>query len=88
VTTFAEQIGLAFQAIDDVLDATSTSDAIGKSVGSDKEKNKTTFMNFFTPEQAIACAEQYTNSAIEAISAYDNSERLINIAKFLCERDK
>lgn len=88
MTAFASQIGLAFQIVDDVLDVTSTSEHLGKTVGSDKQQNKTTFMKFFTPEQALACAEQYTNSAIAVINNYENSENLISIAKFLCRRDK
>ncbi len=88
MTEFAAQIGLAFQIIDDVLDVTSSAEALGKPIGSDKEQNKTTFMSFFTVEQALAYAEQCTLSAIELVEKYENSDRLIEIAKYLCARDK
>lgn len=88
VTEFAAQIGLAFQIIDDVLDVTSSADTLGKPIGSDAQQNKTTFMSFFTVEEALAYAEQCTSSAIELIKKYENSERLIEISRFLCVRDK
>ena len=88
MTAFATQIGLAFQIIDDVLDATSTPETLGKPIGSDKEQNKTTFLKFFSIEQAMAYAEQCTDSAIAVLERYEGSERLIEIAKFLCDRDK
>lgn len=88
VTEIATQIGLAFQIIDDVLDVTSSTDTLGKPTGSDKEQNKTTFMSFFTVEQAIAYARQCTESAICLLEKYENSERLAKVAEFLCARDK
>ncbi len=88
VTEIATQIGLAFQIIDDVLDVTSSTDTLGKPTGSDKEQNKTTFMSFFTVEQAIAYANQCTESAISLLEKYQNCERLAAIARFLCARDK
>ncbi len=88
MTEFAAQIGLAFQIIDDVLDVTSSTETLGKPIGSDAEQNKTTFMSFFTVEEALAYAEQCTLSAIELIEKHKNSDRLIEIAKYLCARDK
>ncbi len=88
IAEFATQIGLAFQIIDDVLDVTSSAETFGKPIGSDAQQNKTTFMSFFTVEQALQYAEQCTRSAISGIEKYENSDRLIEIAKYLCARDK
>ena len=88
VTDFAEKIGLVFQIIDDVLDVTSTSEELGKSTGSDKEQNKTTFLNFFTPEKAMEYANECTESAIKTLEKYPSSEALIEMAKYLCTRKK
>ena len=44
--------GLAFQVIDDILDATSTPDVLGKSVGGDADHNKNTFLSFSTIPEA------------------------------------
>lgn len=87
MTKFAQQIGLVFQIIDDVLDVTSTEGTLGKPIGSDAEQNKTTFMSFFTPEEALKYADECTNSATDLISQYENSETMIGIAKYLCQRE-
>ena len=88
ITEFATQIGLAFQIIDDVLDITSSPETLGKPTGSDEKQNKTTFMSFFTVEQALAYAGQCTTSAISVLEKYENCERLAEISRFLCARDK
>ena len=84
ITGFAEKIGLAFQIIDDVLDATSTEEMLGKGVMSDGEK--TTFMTYFSPETAYKLAERYTLDAIEDIKDFDGGERLRALATYLLER--
>ena len=88
LTIFARNIGLVFQIIDDILDETSTSEELGKSVGSDKNKNKTTFMKFFDPESAKAYAEKLTADAIDAIEGIEDNEGLIALALCLCDRKK
>lgn len=88
LTAFAQQIGLVFQIVDDILDVTSTIDVLGKSIGSDKDKNKTTFLSFFTIDEAREYAERLTAKAIAEIEGIEGSERLISLAKFLCERKK
>jgi geranylgeranyl diphosphate synthase type II len=83
---FARAIGLAFQIIDDVLDVTSDSATLGKTVGKDSEHNKTTFMSFMTPDEALKCADEITKSAIKRISAYPDTEMLVELAKYLLQR--
>jgi len=43
LTRYGQDLGLAFQVIDDILDATSTREAMGKSVGADAKNHKSTF---------------------------------------------
>ncbi len=88
LTLFARNIGLVFQIIDDILDVTSTSEELGKNIGSDKDSNKTTFMSFFTPEEAKAYAERLTEEATDVLEKIDGSERLCALARLLCERKK
>lgn len=88
LTAFAQNIGLVFQVVDDVLDVTSTNEVLGKNIGSDKEKNKTTFMKFFTVDEAKAYSQRLTEEAIFRISDIENNETLIALALFLCERNK
>ncbi len=88
MTLFARNIGLVFQIIDDILDVTSTSEELGKNIGSDKDSHKTTFMSFFTPEDAKVYAERLTAEAIEAIGEIEGCERLCALAEYLCDRKK
>jgi geranylgeranyl diphosphate synthase type II len=88
LTLFARNIGLVFQIVDDILDVTSTTEELGKNIGSDKDSNKTTFMSFFTPDEARAYAESLTSEAIGALEGIEGCERLEALAILLCERKK
>ena len=85
---YAKAIGLAFQIVDDILDVTSTNEELGKNIGSDKDSNKTTFLSFFSVEEAQNYANRLTAEAIELLSDADGSDRLINLAAYLCDRKK
>ena len=87
LTLFARNIGLVFQIVDDILDVTSTSEKLGKNIGSDKDKNKTTFMSFFTPESAKEYAERLTEEAIGLVDNIEGSGGLIDLALYLCDRE-
>ena len=84
---YAEKIGLAFQIVDDILDVTGDESKLGKDIGSDAEMGKTTFMSYYTPDEAKNLAELLTAEAVGAISEYEDSEILTDLAVFLLERD-
>lgn len=80
IITFAQNIGLVFQIVDDILDVTATQDQLGKPIGSDSNQGKTTFVTLFGLEQARTKAVTITNQAIEQLhTAYGEK------ALFLCE---
>ena len=85
---YAKNIGLAFQVIDDILDATSDDETLGKRVHADAKMEKTTFLSEMTMEEAFRYAEKKTNLAIEAIKKYENSEILTELASYLLYRKK
>ena len=85
---YAENIGLAFQVIDDILDATSDNETLGKPVHSDVKQEKTTFLSEMSIEDAFAYAAEKTENAIRAIEKYENHEILVNLAKYLLDRKK
>ena len=84
---YAQNIGLAFQVIDDVLDCTQSAEQLGKSVGSDARAQKTTFMSFYDVENAKLYAKELTDRSISAIGEIENNESLIALAQFLMARD-
>ena len=83
---YAERIGLAFQVIDDILDVTSTPEAIGKSVGGDADPHKNTFLSFKSIPEAEAFAASLTEEAIALLQPFDGSERLVALARYLAVR--
>ena len=83
---YCENIGLAFQVVDDILDITSTKDVLGKPVGSDIENNKSTYVSLLGSDKAKIYAEELTENAVNAISSYKNSHTLIQLAHYLCNR--
>ncbi len=88
VVTYAENIGLAFQIVDDILDATGNAEELGKNVGVDAEHEKNTFLSFYTVEEAQFYADKLTEEAIGAIRKYPNSDTLISVAQWLATRKK
>jgi len=83
---YAENIGFAFQIVDDVLDVVGDSALLGKNVGSDKDNNKLTYMSFYSVDEALELAKRLTDEAVAAISKYQGSETLVELAKFLLDR--
>ena len=86
--TYALSTGMAFQIIDDVLDAESTADELGKSVGSDARDGKTTYLSFMSAAEAREEARRVTNEAINAVKHYPGSEMLVSLAEWLLVRRK
>ncbi|MBE6629222.1 MAG: polyprenyl synthetase family protein [Ruminococcaceae bacterium] len=83
---FAEGIGLAFQIVDDVLDVTADVALLGKPIGSDAENEKTTFLTYYTPDEALALAGALTERAKEALADIPNTQLLQALADYLVSR--
>lgn len=81
---FAAGLGLAFQIRDDMLDVIGTQDELGKATGVDAQKN--TFVKLFGLKRCEELVASYTNYAIEALNAFEDSGILKALAAFLTER--
>ena len=87
LTTFARYLGLAFQITDDILDVTSTTEALGKPVGSDEKNHKTTYVTLYTLEGAGKKAEEAINQAMDCLKDFGpEADALREIAKMMCGR--
>ena len=86
---YARNLGMAFQIRDDVLDITSTTEELGKPVGSDEENGKSTFVTLLGVEGCERLVHSYTEDAKAAvISAFPDSGFLCWLADSLAERSK
>jgi geranylgeranyl pyrophosphate synthase len=69
LTAYGEDVGLAFQIADDVLDATGTSEELGKTAGRDAELDKSTYVSLLGVEAARAEAQRLARRAVEHLDA-------------------
>ena len=83
---YADNLGLAFQIVDDILDVTGDEKLLGKPTGSDLERNKPTFADILGIDKAKKLAASSTQRAISAISLYQGSEFLSELALGLVDR--
>ena len=88
VCSYARNIGLAFQVVDDVLDVVGDEATVGKTLSSDMQNQKTTFISFFDVDSALKYAADVTQKAINDIKDIDNSDRLQELAEYLLKRNK
>ncbi len=73
VTSISEHLGLLFQIQDDILDATSTSEVLGKPIGSDAKNNKATYVTLYGLEGAQERVEELNGWIMQHLEAVDPS---------------
>lgn len=84
---FGEEIGLAFQVADDVLDVTGTSDELGKTAGRDEALQKSTFVRLMGVDGARLEAARLARRAIEHLGAAGiTSSSLARLADYIVSR--
>lgn len=81
---FAENLGLAFQIRDDMLDVIGTREEMGKGVGTDETKN--TFVRLYGLERCEELVESYTRYAIEALDIFEDHSYMEALALSLTDR--
>ena len=86
---YARELGLVFQIVDDILDVTSTTEQLGKPVGSDAANKKTTFITLYGLEGARRLAADHNEAALAALAPLgEPAEFLREMARELLQRDK
>ncbi|MGO1474989.1 MAG: polyprenyl synthetase family protein [Psychrobacter sp.] len=88
----AQNIGLAFQVQDDILDVTTSTDALGKPAGSDEKLDKSTYVKLMGVNEATNYAQSLFNDGRAAINRElgDNtdSDALLALIEWLWSRKK
>ena len=86
--TYAQELGLAFQIRDDMLDVCGDAAEFGKPIGSDKEEGKVTFMDLLGLEGCGRAVRAHTEAAKAAVADWDTDGILAALADSLAERNK
>lgn len=84
---YAENLGIAFQIQDDILDIEGDAEALGKPIGSDAKNDKSTAVKYFGLEKSKELVKEYTDKAISALDNFENNtEALKQLAFMLVDR--
>lgn len=87
LTQFGENIGLAFQIIDDILDVTGDQKEIGKDAKSDIKSKKTTYPSLFGIEESQKKAQKLIDNGIEYLDSFNSkADYLRGIASYFISR--
>ena len=82
-------VGAAFQIRDDILDVISTSEELGKPIGSDAQEHKNTYMALLGESKCMEMIEKLTNQAKSALcGAFDDTKLLCDLADSMVTRKK
>lgn len=87
MSKYADNLGLAYQIADDILDVVGNKEELGKNTGSDEKKHKNTYTSINGLDEARRRLEELTSGAVEAIADYyDNAEFFRDLVLELAER--
>jgi farnesyl diphosphate synthase len=84
---FAKCIGLAFQVVDDVLDAEADTATLGKTAGKDADHDKPTYVSLLGVKAAREMAQQLHQDALKSLAEFGaGAQRLRELADFIVLR--
>ena len=86
--SYASALGLAFQIVDDILDVISSTEVLGKPVGSDAENEKSTYVSLLGLDACRDAVRRLTDNAVRALAHFSgDTEYLIELAENLATRE-
>ena len=89
IEKIGEDIGLAFQIQDDILDVTSSLEVLGKPVGSDEKNEKTTYITLEGFEKSKKDVEEISHRAIAGLKSFERENQFLNeLVEMLIHREK
>jgi geranylgeranyl diphosphate synthase type II len=84
LSSYGNNVGLAFQVIDDILDEESTTEQLGKDAGSDRERGKATFPSVMGMEESKRYATELIENAWKDIEPFGEKGRILQeLAEFI-----
>jgi geranylgeranyl diphosphate synthase type II len=87
--SYAQYIGLAFQVTDDILNVEGNPAVMGKAVGTDKLRQKSTYPSLLGLEESKRFARKLIDNALQALGSFDQkAEPLRAIAQYIIDRKK
>ncbi len=89
VEKIANNIGIAFQIQDDILDVIGSEEVLGKPIGSDAKNEKLTYVSLKGLDKAKEDVAKISKEAIESIKKYEKEEHFLSeLAAYLIDREK
>ncbi|WP_193197732.1 geranylgeranyl diphosphate synthase CrtE [Nostoc sp. MG11] len=88
LTRYAQNIGLAFQIIDDILDVTATQEQLGKTAGKDQRAKKVTYPSLWGLEESRLKAQELVKAACAELEPFkERAEPMVAIAHYITSRN-
>jgi geranylgeranyl diphosphate synthase type II len=89
LSDYGRKIGLAFQVADDILNVEGNPDLMGKAVGTDNEREKSTYPSVLGVERARQFSKKIIQEALQALETFDKqADPLRGIAQYIIERKR
>lgn len=89
LVSYAVDIGLAFQVVDDILNVTGNPETMGKAVGTDQARGKNTYPALLGLDASRRYAGDLVTSALKALAIFDKkAEPLRAIAQYIVDRER
>ena len=87
LSKFSQNLGMAFQIKDDILDVIGNKEKLGKDTGKDKENDKATFVSVLGLEKSMTVLKHTTKEAIRNLDVFGKrAEFLVDMANYLLKR--